>query len=129
MNRYLVDTTSMIDFSKEVEPQVSRMLVLLDDPDSDIGTCGVVVSEFFAGVLPADRPRWRRLFASLSYWELPFDDAIHASVDRFDVARRGQTFATPDTMIAAAARAHGAIIITENAKDYPMADIPLMSLR
>ncbi|MGI8549543.1 MAG: hypothetical protein ACR2PL_01930 [Dehalococcoidia bacterium] len=86
MNRYLVDTTSLIDFSKSAEPQTSRLLALIEAGE-EVGTCAVPVAEFYTGLSPED------------------------------------------TLIAAVARAVGATIITENAKDYPMTDVKLLSLR
>lgn len=82
-----------------------------------------------SGVPPADRRTWQRLFASLNYWEVPLRAAVDAGADRYDFARRGQHLHTPDMLIAAVARAHGAILVTENAKDFPMPDIRLVSLR
>jgi predicted nucleic acid-binding protein len=52
-----------------------------------------------------------------------------AGIARYAFARRGQQIHTPDALIAAVAGTHGAILITENPKDFPMADITLMSLR
>ena len=129
MTRYLVDTTSLIDFSKGAEPQTSRLLALLNDPAHDVGVCDVVVAEFFAGVGPADRPAWQRFFATLAYWDIPLAAAVEAGEDRYASARQGQAIATADALIATAARTHGAVLITENPKDYPMTDVTLLSLR
>lgn len=51
MIRYLVDTTTVIDFSKGVEPVSSRLLALIDAGD-DVGVCAVVVAEFSSGLTP-----------------------------------------------------------------------------
>jgi predicted nucleic acid-binding protein len=129
VSRYLVETTTWIDFSKGVEPSRSRLAALLEDPEHEVGVCDVVVAEFMSGVPPADRQAWQRLFASLNYWEAPLHAAARAGTDRYEFARRGQHLHTPDMLIAAVARAHGAILVTENAKDFPMPDVTLVSLR
>ena len=129
MTRYLVDTTSLIDFSKGAEPQTSRLLTMLNDPAHEVGVCDVVVAEFFAGVAPADRPPWQRFFATLAYWDIPLAAAVTAGEDCYYFARQGQAIATADALIAAAARTHAAILITVNPKDYPTTDITLLSLR
>ena len=38
-------------------------------------------------------------------------------------ARKGQTIALPDTIIAATALEHGLLLMTENTKDFPFADL------
>ncbi len=129
MSRYLVDTTSSIDFFKGIEPQASRLLALLEDPVHEVGVCDIIVAEFFAGIMPSDRPQWQRFFASLSYWDTSLEAAAKGGADRYDYARRRRSIATPDALIAATARAYDAILITENPKDYPMTDITLLSLR
>jgi predicted nucleic acid-binding protein len=65
----------------------------------------------------------------LTYWRVSLVAAAATGEDRYDVARRGQAIQTPDALIAAVARAHGAILVTEKTKDFPIADITLMSLR
>ena len=129
MTRHLVETSAWIDYSKGVEPSRSRLDALIADPTHEIGVNGVIVSEFMSGVAPADRPVWERLFASLSYWEPPLEAAVRAGADRFDFARLGRPLHTADVLIAATARAFGAILITENPTDFPMPDITMVSLR
>jgi len=129
MTRYLVDTTTWIDYSKGIEPPSSRLDALIEDPEHEIGVCAVIVAEFMSGVAPVDRPDWERRFASLAYWETPLDGALLAGVDRYDFARRGRPLHTQDVLIAATARAHGAVLITENTEDFPMSGITLLSLR
>ena len=65
---------------------------------------------------------------SLRYLQIARDAARRAGEDRYDFARRGQTLSTPDALIAAVAREHQAIIVTDNVKDYPQGDIQLLPL-
>ena len=129
MSLYLVDTASLIDFSKGIEPQRSRLLAVIEDPDHDVGVCDVIVTEFLSGIASAYRADWRRFFESLTYWDVSLDAAERAGADRFDYARQGIQISAADALIAAVARVHGAILITENPKHYPMPDITLLSLR
>lgn len=129
MTRYLVDTTTIIDFSKDLEPQTSRLMDLLADRLHDIGTCDVVIAEFFSGVAPDEHPRWERFFAGLAYWQLSPGGAARAGSDRFTNRRRGQAINTTDAMIAAIAREHNAVLITGNMKDFPQTGVTLLSLR
>ena len=47
IDRYLIDRTALIDIPKEIEPISSQIREWLAGPD-EVGTCGVVVAEFFA---------------------------------------------------------------------------------
>ena len=129
MSRYLVDTPSWIDFSKRREPQASRLRALLEDVEHEIGVCDVIVAEFLSGVAPAERDWWRRFFSILTYWDIPLVAAAAAGEDRYTFARVGQSLGTPDALIAATAREHNAVLITENPKDFPMPGITVISLR
>jgi predicted nucleic acid-binding protein len=129
MARYLVDTTTLIDFSKGAEPQASRLLALLEDSDHDVGVCAVIVAEFMAGVVADQRESWQRFLGTLMYWGTPLDAALRAGRERYDYARQGQQITTADSLIAGAARAHDAVLITDNTRHYPQPDVRIMSLR
>ena len=121
MTRYLVETTTWIDYSKGIEPPRSRLDALIENPRHEIGVCDVIVAEFMSGVAPVDRPAWERRFESLVYWEIPLDAAVLAGVDRYDFARGGRHLRTPDVLIAATAR--GATPETPDANgDLPMVE-------
>ena len=129
MSRYLVDTPTWIDFSKRIEPQASRLKAILDDTEHEVGVCDVIVAEFLSGVAPSERNSWRRFFSLLTYWDIPLAAAAAAGEDRYDFARVGHSLGAPDVLIAAAAREHNAVLITENPKDFPMPGITVISLR
>ncbi len=128
MGRYLLETDALIDFSKGREPATSRILQLIEQGD-EVGVCPINVAEFFAGLPTADRPYWRRVFATLAYWEISITAAWRAGEWRYDFARRGRTLPVTDTLIAAVAVEQGATILTANVADYPMAGVSLLSLR
>jgi tRNA(fMet)-specific endonuclease VapC len=128
MARYLIDTTTLIDFSKRIEPVAARLLAMLRAKEV-IGVCDVVVAEFFTGVLPAERETWHTFIGSLHYWDTPFEVAMRAGEERYALARQGIQISITDAMIAATARAHGAIVITDNTRHFPMPDVTTISLR
>jgi len=45
--------------------------------------------------------------------------AMQSGEHRYDLARQGIHISTPDALIAATARAHGAVIITDNTRHFP----------
>jgi hypothetical protein len=54
--------------------------------------------------------------------------ATRAGRYQADRARRGRTIHTPDALIAGTARAHGAVLVTDNLDDFPMRDVRVESL-
>jgi len=128
MTRYLLDTTALVDFSKDREPARSRILAMIDR-DDEVGICPVNVAEFYAGLPPEARESWDEFFNALAFWDLTIEVAVRAGGYRYEFARRGLPLSTTDALIAAASVAHGAILVTDNPKDYPMDDVRLLSLR
>jgi predicted nucleic acid-binding protein len=128
MTRYLLDTDTLIDFSKGREPTRSRVLEMIDAGDV-LGVCAVNVAEFYAGLPREHRDVWDDFFASLTYWDISKDAASRAGADRYQLGRSGKSVTTTDALVAAFAREQGATIITSNIKDYPMEDVTAVSLR
>jgi predicted nucleic acid-binding protein len=127
MTRYLLDTTALIDFSKGREPARSTILAMIQAGD-DLGVCAINVAEFYTGIPPEKRPTWDDFISNLSYWEMSIAAAIEAGQDRYNFARSGLMLSTTDTLVAAVAREQQATLITNNVKNYPMADMILLSL-
>ncbi len=128
MTRYLLDTDTLIDFSKGREPTRSRILHMIDSGDV-LGVCAINVSEFYSGVPEKNRSVWDELFGSLTYWDISRQAAAAAGRDRFTAARKGIALATADALVAAVAREHNATILTSNLKDYAIESISILSLR
>lgn len=95
----------------------------------ELGICPVRLAEFFAGIPPAERERWHRWLASLSYWAISQAAAVQAGKYRYDYARRGIALAIPDVLTAAVAREYGALVITDTAQHVPMPDVETRSIR
>src|SRR5689334_20167279 len=109
-NRYLLDTTVLIDISKNIEPTSMRVRGWLEGPN-EVGVCDVVVAEFFAGLPHAQRAIWARFISRLAYWTAEPDVAIQAGIYRHEHARIGRTLSTPDVLIAALAVSLGAVLV------------------
>ena len=127
IDRYLLDTTALIDISKEIEPISSQIREWLAGPD-EVGTCGVVVAEFFAGLRPNEQLPWITFIDRLAFWEITRPIAIQAGVFRYHHARLGETLSTTDTLIAAVAVGVGATLVTRNTKDFPMNEVSVIRL-
>lgn len=125
--RYLVDTSTLIDFARGTEPVAQRLMALFEGPD-ELGVCPVVVAEYYSGTSPANRPAADALFATLSYWNVGQEDAVQAGTYRYEFARKGVQLPTTDALVAAVAINRGAVVLTENLKDFPMTDVQIISL-
>jgi predicted nucleic acid-binding protein len=128
MSRYLLDTTTIIDFSKGREPVYSRLTALLRSYN-EIGVCAVTLAEFYAGLPVPDHATWDAFFDPLEYWPISASAAVRAGKYRYTFARQGVVITTMDALLAAAAVDLGAILITSNRKDFPMSDVTLLELR
>lgn len=128
MTRYLLDTTALIDFSKGREPASSRMLKMIDSGD-EIGVCAVVVAEFYAGLSPEQRVRWEEFIDALRFWGEGRDEAKQAGIWRYEFDRQGRPLSTTDLLVAAVAKQHEAVVVTNNVKDYPMEEVEVLPLK
>lgn len=125
MPRYLIDTSVIIDFSKGTGPAYSLTRALMQSSD-EIGTCGIIVAEFFTGLAPTEYSTWQAFFDSLDFWPIDMDAARRAGEYRFSFARQGIALALADTIIAAVAATMQATLVTTNDRDFPMPDITLL---
>ncbi len=127
MEKYLLDTTVLIDFSKRREPIVAHVFGLIA-AGNDLGLCAISVTEFVAGLSPARWPHWSDSIETLSYWDITREAALHAADYRYTFARQGRTLNTADALIAAVAWEQNATLVTANVRHYPMSDIRVQSL-
>ena len=128
MTRFVLDTTSLIDFTKDLEPQRSRIWALLG-AGNELVLCSVTVAELYAGFSADQIEQWETVSRYFRYRHVSLDAAKAAGRDRYRFARQGLTIATTDALVAAIARELGAILVTDNLRHFPMADIQTLSLR
>ena len=93
-----------------------------------LGTTCVNIAEIERGLRPAERKRAQVLLDRLAFFDTTREAATRAGRYQADWARRGRTLHTPDARIAGTARAHGAVLVTDNLDDFPMRDIRVESL-
>ncbi|MDP9220701.1 MAG: PIN domain-containing protein [Actinomycetota bacterium] len=122
LTRYLLDTTVLIGHLRGHEEITSFLAELLADGHS-LAVCCVNVAEVEHGLRPRERKGAESLLDRLAYLETTKQAATRAGRYQADFRRRGRTLHTADALIAGTARAHGAILVTDNADDFPMRDV------
>jgi toxin FitB len=122
LSAYLLDTTVLIAHLRGDEPTTALLIDLLRTPHV-LGTSCVNVAEVERGVRPKERKAAWDLLDRLRFLETTREAAVRAGRYQADFARRGRTIHTPDALVAGTARAHGAILLTDNVDDFPMRDV------
>lgn len=125
--RYLVDTTVLIDASRQQEPALTWMQTALRDRVV-VAVSTISIAEFVTGFRPDERPRWEAFTDELTHWNVTTGIAVRAGGLRYELRRQGRTLLLPDALIAATAIAHGAVLVTANVKDFSVAGVALIPL-
>jgi predicted nucleic acid-binding protein len=121
---YLVDTTVLIAQLRGDKEIAALLLGLLADRHL-LGTSCVNVAEVERGIRPKERKAATDLLRRLRFLETTREAALRAGRYQAEFEKRGRTIHTADALIAGTARAHGAILLTDNIRDFPMRDIQL----
>jgi predicted nucleic acid-binding protein len=127
MTAFLLDTSTIIEFSKRREPTYSQVIAWIRARDT-LAACAISVAEFYTGLSVAEAREWDRFVSELTYWPISMEAARYAGQERDRLARQGRAISTTDALIAAVAREHNAVLVTGNDKDFPMADLVLLPL-
>lgn len=127
MSLLLPDTAALIAAQRGT-PDGLGFLRSLAANDDILVTLDIVVAEFYTGARVGEHPAIDELLRSARYVETTFEIAYEAGQYRNAFARRGIQLAVTDAMIAAAARATGAHVVTSNVRDFPQDDITVIPL-
>jgi|SRR5882762_2231455 len=128
MTYYLLDTDTLIDFSKGREPVVSCINQWIKNGDV-LGVCPINITEFYAGLPHTARKDWDEFFETLMYWEVSQSAARMAGIFRNEFQKQGKTITTTDALVAAVAQEQNAAVVTSNISDYPMPKLQILSPR
>ncbi len=102
---------------------VSALLLDLLADGHSLGTSCVNIAEIERGVRPKERRAASGLLDRLSFLETTREAAVRAGRYQAEFEKRGLTMHTADALVAGTARAHGAILLTDNTRDFPMRDV------
>lgn len=127
VTRYLLDSTVIIRRLRGDEQALERLLQLVGEGHV-LGTSCVNIAEIERGSRPVDRRRTGAFLDRLELFETTREAAERAGRYQAMYARRGRTIHTPDALIAGTARAHGAVLLTDDVEDFPMSDVRVVPL-
>ena len=115
----LVDTSVLIDVLRD---RLGRAILLqkLVRQGSLLCSCDVTIAEVYAGMLEAERRATDMLLDSLYYVPAEAPVARSAGLLRGQWRRRGVTLTLMDAFLAALALRHGLVLLTDNARHFPM---------
>jgi predicted nucleic acid-binding protein len=126
LSLYLLDTTVLIAHLRGDETVTSLLLDLLAHRHW-LGTSCVNVAEVERGIRPKERKAADALLSRLRYLETTREAATRAGRYQAELERRGVTMQTADALVAGTARGHGAILLTDNVRDFPMPDVEVQA--
>lgn len=120
--RYLLDTTVLIDFLRGKDSVVALMQELVAD-GHELLSCCVTVAELYSGLRESERRDVDYLIDSLIYTPVDRESAKIAGEARHFWAAKGTTLSVADCLVASAAGAAGATLLTANAKHFPQDEL------
>ncbi|MDP9406043.1 MAG: PIN domain-containing protein [Actinomycetota bacterium] len=126
MSRYLLDTTALIAHLRGDGHVTNYLLGLLADGHTLATTC-VNIAELERGLRGPERKAATALVDRLEFLVTGREAAQRAGRYQADFGRRGRTIHTADALVAGTARAHGAVLVTDNVGDFPMRDLTVES--
>lgn len=118
---YLLDTNTCIQFINGTSPTVKDHF--RQHSASDLVLCSVVKAELFFGARKSQRIESNLLTLERffkAFKSLPFDDRSAEEYGQIKaaLASQGQLIGPNDLMIAAIGRAHDAVLITNNTREF-----------
>lgn len=123
MGAVLLDTTVLIDALRG-KAAAQRILGFRESGD-DPFVCAINVEEVYRGLNRGEEGAAALLFRGMRLAPLAAEEGRRAGEWRRHFAQRGRTLSQADCLIAAAAMAVGARLVTGNPKDYPMREVSI----
>jgi predicted nucleic acid-binding protein len=122
LSLYLLDTTVLIAHLRGDDAVTNLLLDLLADRHV-LGTSCVNIAEVERGIRSKERKPAAALLGRLRFLATTHEAAVRAGRYQAQFEKGGVTIHTPDALVAGTARAHGAILLTDNVRDFPMRDV------
>ena len=121
---YLIDTDVMVDFFKH-KPYATGLFKELSK-HATLALSALTITELRSGWTKKEAEfHLPRLYALCTVVPVTTEIAEQAGAWRQEYKGQGVSLGTPDTVIAATAYLNQAPLVTNNTKDYPMAELTL----
>ena len=121
---YLLDTSRIIDALNNRGDTRAHLASLLSSGHT-LACCTINLIEVYAGMRPKERAATDAFLHNLAYYNISWKVAARAGALRYTWARKGHTLSLPDVTIAAVAIEHNLILLTDNARHFPMPELRL----
>lgn len=121
---FLPDTNVIINFFKNKEPDASFMKKALNE--EEVFLSPIVIAELAAGASPKEKKDLLKLASETKVVEIRDKTAFMAGDYRVRLNRLKDVYLL-DCFIAASAKEHKLILVTNNTSDYKMKDIRIIA--
>lgn len=120
--KLLLDSTFVIDLLDGVPAAIERHRVIFETGDEPFVN-EVVVCEVRAGMTRRDQPNLVGILEPVEFVQPGPESAMLAGEWRRDAHERGHRLSLPDALIASAAGAIGAAVLTRNVRDFALTPV------
>jgi len=125
--RLLLDTSVLIDALRSRKARRAWLAELVRSGHS-LETSALNVAEVYAGMRPEEEARTKAFIGALLCHSVTPSAGERAGRFKMQWARKGRTLTLADTMVAAVAMEQGCALVTDNRKDFPMAEVRLYEM-
>ena len=124
--RILADSAFIIDYLRGVSGAEARWEAVFAEGDEPVVN-EIVVCEIGAGLLERDERRFRAFLEPVEFLQPGPDAALLAGRWRAEARAAGRTLGLADALIAAAAHAENAAVLTRNTRDFALTPVRLVT--
>jgi len=124
--RILADSAFVIDYLKGVPAAEARWEAVFAEGDEPI-VSEIVVCEVSAGLRARDARRFEAFLEPVEFIQPGPDAALMAGRWRAEARANGRTLGLADALIAAAAHADNAAVLTRNTRDFALTPVRLVT--
>ena len=125
--RLMLDTTVLID-ALRLRKNRRQLLADLVRAGHTLNISALNVAEIYAGVRQGEEDSTESFLSVFDCFDINASTGRRAGKLRNEWARKGQTLALADTIVAAAALENHCVLMTDNRKDFPMPELNLYPL-
>ena len=126
MTRYLVDTTFVVDYLRDVDAAVQRYARLFELGD-EVLMNEIVLCEAATGAPEHPDPALQQFTSPIEFIQPGPDAALLAGEWRAAARARGRHLSLADALIAAAAQSVNATVLTRNVRDFALTPVRVES--